>query len=51
MPEGWSRAFAVNAEAPIQLTLALLPAMLERGWGRIVNVSSGIVERPGPWWD
>jgi NAD(P)-dependent dehydrogenase (short-subunit alcohol dehydrogenase family) len=21
--------------------------MLERGWGRIVNVSSGIVERPG----
>jgi 3-oxoacyl-[acyl-carrier protein] reductase len=45
-PEGWSRAFAVNAEAPIQLTLALLPAMLERGWGRIVNVSSGIVERP-----
>jgi NAD(P)-dependent dehydrogenase (short-subunit alcohol dehydrogenase family) len=46
-PEGWSHAFAVNAEAPIQLTLAVLPTMLERDWGRIVNVSSGIVERPG----
>jgi NAD(P)-dependent dehydrogenase (short-subunit alcohol dehydrogenase family) len=44
---GWSRAFAVNVEAPIRLTLALLPAMLERGWGRIVNVSTGIVDHPG----
>jgi NAD(P)-dependent dehydrogenase (short-subunit alcohol dehydrogenase family) len=43
----WSSAFAVNVEAPIRLTLALVPAMLERGWGRIVNVSSGIVDHPG----
>jgi NAD(P)-dependent dehydrogenase (short-subunit alcohol dehydrogenase family) len=47
LPTGWSSAFAVNAEAPIRLTLALLPVMLERGWGRIVNVSSGIVDHPG----
>jgi 3-oxoacyl-[acyl-carrier protein] reductase len=38
---------AVNVEAPVRLALALLPSMLERGWGRIVNVSSGIVDRPG----
>jgi len=43
----WSSAFAVNVQAPIRLTLALLPAMLEQGWGRIVNVSSGIVDHPG----
>jgi len=43
----WSSAFAINVEAPIRLTLALLPAMLDRGWGRIVNVSSGIVDHPG----
>ena len=30
----------INYLAPIQLTLALLPQMLERGEGRIVNVSS-----------
>ncbi len=40
-------AFAVNVEAPIHLTLALLPSMLDRGWGRIVNVSSGIADHPG----
>ena len=46
-PTGWSSAFAVNVQAPIRLALALLPTMLERGWGRIVNVSSGIVDHPG----
>lgn len=30
----------INYLAPVQLTLALLPQMLERGSGRIVNVSS-----------
>jgi NAD(P)-dependent dehydrogenase (short-subunit alcohol dehydrogenase family) len=30
-----------------RLTFAVLPAMLERGWGRIANVSSGIAANPG----
>jgi NAD(P)-dependent dehydrogenase (short-subunit alcohol dehydrogenase family) len=46
-PAAWATAFALNVEAPVRLTLALLPAMLQRGWGRIVNVSSGIVDHPG----
>jgi NAD(P)-dependent dehydrogenase (short-subunit alcohol dehydrogenase family) len=41
------RAFEVNVVAVIALSGALLPAMVEAGWGRIVNVSSGIAGRPG----
>jgi NAD(P)-dependent dehydrogenase (short-subunit alcohol dehydrogenase family) len=40
------RAFDVNVVAGIALAGALLPAMVEAGWGRIVNISSGIVGRP-----
>jgi NADP-dependent 3-hydroxy acid dehydrogenase YdfG len=45
-PEQWARAFAINVDAPIQLALKFLPSMLKKGWGRIVNVSSGIVQWP-----
>src|SRR5215469_13276931 len=40
------RAFEVNLVAPAALTAAVLPGMLDAGWGRIVNVSSMIVARP-----
>ena len=36
-----------NVVAVAALSFALLPAMLERRWGRIVNVSSAIAEHPG----
>jgi short-subunit dehydrogenase len=39
-------AFDVNAVAVIALSAALLPAMTEAGWGRIVNISSGVASRP-----
>lgn len=37
----WARAFRVQVVAPLQLCQALVPGMLERGRGRVVNVSSG----------
>jgi NAD(P)-dependent dehydrogenase (short-subunit alcohol dehydrogenase family) len=40
MLEEWQRLFAVNATGTLLATQAFLPAMLERGWGRIVNVAS-----------
>lgn len=38
--EDWNRMLAVNATGTFLCTRALLPGMLERGWGRIVNVVS-----------
>ena len=42
--------FDVNFFAPVAATLAVLPAMLERGTGTIVNISSdgGRLPSPGP---
>ena len=38
--EEWQSVHRVNATGPLLVTQAFLPAMLERGWGRIVNVAS-----------
>lgn len=37
--EEWDRTIAVNLRAPFLFTRRLIPAMVERGWGRIVNIS------------
>jgi NAD(P)-dependent dehydrogenase (short-subunit alcohol dehydrogenase family) len=39
-------ALVLNVLAPIYLSGRVLPAMLDEGWGRIVNVSSGVASRP-----
>lgn len=39
-PDVWDRLIAINLRAPIQLTHAFLPRMLENGWGRLVFISS-----------
>lgn len=39
-PEFWDRLIALNLVGPMQLTRALLPPMMERGGGRIVNIAS-----------
>lgn len=36
-PEDWRRVMAVDLEAAVWLSQALLPGMVESGWGRIVN--------------
>ena len=38
--EMWNQALGVNATGTFLCTRAFLPAMMERGWGRVVNVSS-----------
>lgn len=39
-PATWDRQWQVNLKAPMLLTQALVGGMVERGWGRVVFVSS-----------
>ncbi|MEW9529114.1 3-hydroxybutyrate dehydrogenase [Microbispora sp. NPDC049125] len=39
-PETFTKIMRVMVEAPFLLARAVLPGMYERGWGRIVNISS-----------
>ena len=38
--EGWDGTISLNLTAPFFLAQALVPAMKQRGWGRIVNFAS-----------
>ena len=44
--EDWYAAFELNVMGPKRLMDAMIPAMAERGWGRVVNVSSTAGKRP-----
>ncbi len=49
----WSRddfiaAFDANMLTPIAFIQALVPGMMERGWGRVVNITSQSVKAPIP---
>ena len=45
-PEAWRHIFAINVDATLYLSQALVPAMKTAGWGRIVTISSGAGLRP-----
>jgi len=42
------KALDANMLGPIALIKALVPAMMERGWGRVVNITSQSVRAPIP---
>lgn len=46
-PQEWWRTVEVNVRGPYLLTRALLPHMLERDAGRVVNINSGAGTGPG----
>ena len=44
--EDFIKALDANMLTPIALMKALLPGMMERGWGRVVNITSQSVKAP-----
>lgn len=42
----WQAAWDLNVMAPMRAMRAVIPRMRERGWGRVVNVSSTAGKRP-----
>jgi 3-hydroxybutyrate dehydrogenase len=44
----WRRTLAVNLDAPFHLTRLTVPDMIDRGWGRVVMVSSTAGSVGGP---
>jgi 3-oxoacyl-[acyl-carrier protein] reductase len=47
-PDSWRTAFQSLVVTPLMLAQACVPGMRERGWGRIVNVSSTSIREPIP---
>lgn len=48
--EDWDRLMNINFFGPLHMVNAFLPAMINRGGGQIVNVSTGQVFFPVPTW-
>lgn len=44
--EAWSETFKVNVMAMYSLCGAFIPGMIENGFGRVINISSGIKDKP-----
>jgi NAD(P)-dependent dehydrogenase (short-subunit alcohol dehydrogenase family) len=44
----WQKAFRVQVVAPLQLCQGFVPGMVERGTGRVINVSSGAAQSLTP---
>ncbi|MCL2035796.1 MAG: SDR family oxidoreductase [Oscillospiraceae bacterium] len=44
--EDFTKSFIINTTSPAMICYRLLPKMLERGFGRIINTTSGIKDEP-----
>ena len=47
--EIWQKALLANMLTPIELMKAVVDGMIDRGWGRIVNITSAAVKAPSPY--
>ncbi len=45
-PEDYLDTYNVNVLSGVRLVKRLVPGMLERGWGRVINISSTVAHQP-----
>jgi NAD(P)-dependent dehydrogenase (short-subunit alcohol dehydrogenase family) len=45
-PSQWVELYNINVVSMVRITLLLVPQMRELGWGRIINMSSGVATQP-----
>ena len=46
-PESWRRFYEEDVVSCVRMIQALAPGMRKAGWGRIINIASGIATAPG----
>ncbi len=46
-PEAWDHELRVNLSGMFHTVRAIVPAMAERGWGRVINIASVAAMQPG----
>lgn len=46
--EDWQAMFELNVMSAVRLSRALMPPMLERGWGRVIFIGSDQSSKPNP---
>jgi NAD(P)-dependent dehydrogenase (short-subunit alcohol dehydrogenase family) len=44
--EDWDRTYRANVLSTVAMTQAITPAMIQRGWGRVIQTASAIVDNP-----
>lgn len=44
--DDYEKSFVINTIAPMMLCYRFIPKMIERGWGRVINTTSGIRNEP-----
>ncbi|MFC8448201.1 SDR family NAD(P)-dependent oxidoreductase [Kitasatospora sp. NPDC057223] len=45
-PEEWNDTYNVNVVSGVRMIQHLVPAMRERGWGRVVTIGGGLASQP-----
>jgi NAD(P)-dependent dehydrogenase (short-subunit alcohol dehydrogenase family) len=46
-PENWDRMYAINLKTAVMASKAALPALLESGAGRVINIGAGAAAKAG----